>query len=406
MADGEQDRKADIQRLLRQQAALAQFGELALKGENLDEILTQACRLVGQALGTDLAKIVELQADGETLRVRAGVGWKPGVVGVAEMKLSENSSESHALRTGEPIISSDINKEMRFEYADFLKDNGVRAIVNVAILGSENKAPFGILQVDSHEPREFTETDIAFLRGYANLIGAMVARLRALDEMRRKKTELEHALAEARDGAVRQDFLSRELDHRAKNMLAVVQAALRLTKADDVPSFVQVLEGRVAALARAQNLLTAHQWQGADLETMLRDELAPYLNRKSNPQAELEGPLLVIPATAVQPLSMALHEMRTNATKYGALSSPTGRLRISWQVEDNVLRLHWTESGGPLLEGPPDKRGFGSRVLTNTLRTQLGGTIFMAWESTGLVCDLAVPLTCPNRNEGTFGSGS
>ena len=120
MNDGEQDREADIQGLLRQQAALAQFGELALKGERLDEILTQACRLVGQALGTDLAKVVELQADGQTLLVRAGVGWKPGVVGVATMKLSESSSESHALRTGEPTISANIEDETRFEYADFL----------------------------------------------------------------------------------------------------------------------------------------------------------------------------------------------------------------------------------------------------------------------------------------------
>jgi two-component sensor histidine kinase len=391
--DGEQDQTADIQRLLRQQAVLAQFGELALKGESLDEILTQACLLVGQALGTDLAKVMELQADGQTLRVRAGVGWKPGVVGVAQVNLSERSSESHALRTGEPMTSSDINQETRFEYADFLKDNGVRAVVNVAILGSEEKAPFGVLQVDSREPREFTRTDILFLRGYANLLAAAVARLRGLDEMRRKEDELKQALEKCRHGAERQTFLSREVDHRAKNMLAVLQAALRLTKADDVPSFVQVLEGRVAALARAQSLLAADQWQGADLHTLLRDELAPYLGRNSGPQAELAGPALLLPAATVQPLSIALHEMGMNAIKYGALSRPTGRLRISWQVGDgSVVQIRWAESGGPLVEGPPDKRGFGSRVLTNTLRMQLGGTIFMAWEATGLVCDFTVPL--------------
>jgi len=391
--DGEQDRKADIQRVLRQQAVLAQFGELALKSENLDEILTQACLLVGQALGTDLAKVVELQPDGQTLRVRAGVGWKPGVVGVAEVNLSERSSESHAIWTGEPMISPDINEETRFEYADFLKDNGVRAIVNVAILGSEKKAPFGVLQVDSREPREFTDTDILFLRGYANLLAAAVARLRSLDEMRHKEEELKQALRECRHTAERQIYLSRELDHRAKNMLAVLQAALRLTKADDVPSFVQVLEGRVSALARAQSLLAADQWQGADLHTLLRNELASHLGENSGPQAELAGPTLLLPAATVQPLSIALHEMGTNAIKYGALSSPTGRVRISWQVgEDGVLQLRWAESGGPLIEGPPDKRGFGSRVLTNTLRMQLGGTIFMAWEATGLVCDFTVPL--------------
>jgi two-component sensor histidine kinase len=211
--------------------------------------------------------------------------------------------------------------------------------------------------------------------------------------MRHKEAELQRALKECQYGAERQRFLSREVDHRAKNMLAVLQAALRLTKAENVPSFVQAIEGRVAALARAQNLLASDRWHGADLYIMLRDELASYLDGISGPQVELDGPTLALPAAAVQPLSMALHEMGTNATKYGALSSPTGRLRISWHVDGgNVLRLRWAESGGPPVKGPPDKRGFGSRVLTNTLRTQLGGTIFMAWEVTGLVCDFALPL--------------
>src|SRR3954447_12257183 len=100
--------KSDTSDLLRQQTALARFGELALRSDNLDEILTEACRLVGEALGTDLAKVMELQDDGETLRVRAGVGWKPGVVGKATSKAADRTSEGHALKTGRPMISPDI----------------------------------------------------------------------------------------------------------------------------------------------------------------------------------------------------------------------------------------------------------------------------------------------------------
>ena len=91
--------------LLRQQTALARFGELALRSDDLEEILTEACRLAGDALGTDLAKVVELQTDGKTLVVRAGVGWKPGVIGVATITAEHDTSEGHALRTGEPMIS-------------------------------------------------------------------------------------------------------------------------------------------------------------------------------------------------------------------------------------------------------------------------------------------------------------
>src|SRR4051794_14984820 len=99
---------------LHQQTALARFGELALRSDNLDEILTEACRLVGEALGTDLAKVMALQDDGETLLVRAGVGWKPGVVGEAASKASDNTSEGHALKSGRPMISPDIATETRF----------------------------------------------------------------------------------------------------------------------------------------------------------------------------------------------------------------------------------------------------------------------------------------------------
>ena len=105
------DKKRDNIDMLRQQTTLARFGELALKSDDLDEILTEACHLVGEALGTDLAKVVELQEDGETLLVRAGVGWKPGVVGVATVKAADDTSEGHALKNGEPMISPDIEAE-------------------------------------------------------------------------------------------------------------------------------------------------------------------------------------------------------------------------------------------------------------------------------------------------------
>jgi len=170
--------------LLRQHTVLARFGELALRSDDLDEILTASCRLVGEALGTDLAKVVELQEDGETLLVRAGVGWKPGVVGVATIKASDETSEGLALRNGEPMVSRDIATETRFRYPPFLIDNGVKAVANVPIIGGEGRPPYGILQVDSREPRDFTESDTAFLSGYANLLAATVDRLRALRELR------------------------------------------------------------------------------------------------------------------------------------------------------------------------------------------------------------------------------
>ena len=179
---------------LRLQTALARFGELALRSDDLDEILTEACRLVGEALGTDLAKVVELQQDGQTLMVRAGVGWNPGVVGEATLMATDDSSEGHAIRTGEPMISPDIATETRFKYPPFLIANGVRAVANVPIIGGQGQPVFGILQIDSRTPRHFTENDAAFLRSYANLIAAAVNRLRVLGEVRDGEAHLHLAL--------------------------------------------------------------------------------------------------------------------------------------------------------------------------------------------------------------------
>ena len=165
-----------------------------MRSDDLDEILTEACRLAADALGTELAKVVELQPDGRTLLVRAGVGWAPGIVGVATLPASDDTSEGHALLTGEPMISPDIAEETRFEYAPFLIENGVRAIANVLIIGGAGKPPFGILQVDSRSPRRFTDNDTAFLRSYANLIAATVDRLRIHAEVREAEARLRLAL--------------------------------------------------------------------------------------------------------------------------------------------------------------------------------------------------------------------
>jgi len=200
--------KCDHLAPLRQQAVLARFGELALRSDDLDEILIEACRLVGDALGTELAKVMELQADGTSLSVRAGVGWKPGVVGEVTLKATDDSSEGHALKTGEPMISPDIATEIRFTYLPFLIENGVQAVANVVIIGGPGRPPFGLLQIDSRTPRPFTDADTAFLRSYANLLAAAVDRLRVIGEVRDGEARLRLALDAAEMGSWDLDLMN------------------------------------------------------------------------------------------------------------------------------------------------------------------------------------------------------
>ncbi|WP_420136207.1 PAS domain S-box protein [Sphingomonas sp.] len=171
----------DHAELMRRQQVLADFGDLAIRSEDLDEVLTEACRLVGEALGTGRAKVLEIQEGRQELFVRAGVGWAPDVVGTVRLPMSERSSETYANKAAEPVISQDIAAEERFDIPDFMKKAGVVALVNVPIF-VPGKRPYGVLQVDATEPRRFGDDHIQFLRTYANILGPVIDRLHLLKE--------------------------------------------------------------------------------------------------------------------------------------------------------------------------------------------------------------------------------
>jgi PAS domain S-box-containing protein len=198
----------------------------------------------------------------------------------------------------------------------------------------------------------------------------------------------------------RQALLAREVDHRGKNALAVVQAALRLTPKHDAAAYATAIEGRVAALARAHTMLARARWRGTELYALVAGELATFLvGGAGGPQARLDGPAVSVPAALTQPLSMALHELATNAVKHGALSRRGGALSVTWSVVATVLTLDWWEQGGPPTGGPPAQRGFGSRLLQATVGHQLGGRLVLEWLPAGLHCQMQVPLARPGTLE-------
>ncbi|MGX9962067.1 HWE histidine kinase domain-containing protein [Roseomonas sp. F4] len=197
-----------------------------------------------------------------------------------------------------------------------------------------------------------------------------------------------------RDAEERQALLAREVDHRAKNALAVVQSALRLTPRDDPAAFAQAIEGRVMALARAHTLLAQGQWGGAELRSVVEGELGPFLGA-AGPAAHYDGPALSLAPPAVQALSMTFHELATNAAKYGALACPQGRVTIGWKVEEDaagpVLHLNWEEAGGTAV-AVPGRRGFGTSLIEATVVRQLGGRLAADWPAEGLRWQAWLPL--------------
>ncbi|MCJ2018340.1 LuxR C-terminal-related transcriptional regulator [Methylobacterium sp. E-065] len=171
------------EQMMKRQRVLADFGEFALRSENLDEVLTEACRLVAQALGTTHAKVLEIQGDNQSLLVRAGVGWDPGVVGRLHIPMREHSSETFAIKEGKPVITQDIRREERFEVPEFMTEARVIAFVNAPIF-LPGKKPYGLLQVDAAEPRDFGNEDTEFLRTYAIILGPVIDRLHKVGDLR------------------------------------------------------------------------------------------------------------------------------------------------------------------------------------------------------------------------------
>jgi PAS domain S-box-containing protein len=187
----------------------------------------------------------------------------------------------------------------------------------------------------------------------------------------------------------RQLLLAREVDHRAKNMLAVVLSILRLTRAKTTPEFISTVEGRIQALAATHTLLSATRWEGASLRQIVDEELAPYRGGQGDRAAADGPPAMLLPATA-QAMALALHELATNAAKYGALSSEAGRLRLHWWIGKDSLELEWTETGGPTT-APPTSQGFGLTIVRSSIEAQFRGSVTYDWRPEGLHCRLSIP---------------
>jgi len=188
-----------------------------------------------------------------------------------------------------------------------------------------------------------------------------------------------------------------ELDHRVKNTLTTVLAIARQSAKNSasVAEFSEAFQARLMALAQTHNLLNQGHWEGASLRKILAAELSPFTQEAENPRFSLHGEdIRLTPGQAVT-LGMAFHELATNAAKYGALSTPAGRLDVSWGIEDAAngkrLRLKWVESGGPAVK-PPTRHGFGTYLLENALPHETGGEVTLEYAPKGVRCTFSVPV--------------
>lgn len=244
-ADGEaQDPTSRSFRLrIRQQEILAELGVFALRGSPFMELLDETARLTAEGLHAEFCKVLEFEAALKRLIVRAGVGWHPGVIGVATVGADLASPAGFALKTGKPVISNHLENEQRFRTPELLVEHGIRLAINVILAG--DGTPFGVLEVDSRSEGEFSENDIAFLQGAANILGTAI-------ERQRQERKLQTALD-------RHEVLLKEINHRAKNSLRVVASLLQLQSNAsgnaELTTLLREAAVRVATVGRAYERL-------------------------------------------------------------------------------------------------------------------------------------------------------
>lgn len=367
----------DRQKLLRelrvrakQQEIVAQLGERALTESDLQKLFDETASAIADILDVEFVKILELVPGDAELLLRAGVGWSPGLVGTAHESTGRHSQGGYALASGGPVIVTDLKSETRFEAPALLRDHGVNSGVSVPIAGRDGRA-YGVVGAHTARRRRFGENDVAFLTAIANLLAGAIHR---------------------RQSDQRHELMIRELRHRSGNLFAQLLALFSQTARNsrNVAELATKYQARVLALASAHRLITEAGWRSMSLGDLLRVLLSPYLDRVT-----LEGPDVFLEPDHSFALSSAVHELATNAGKYGSLSGPAGRLAVSWTVSRTeqglTLELAWKERGGPR---PKRGRhiGFGSRLIGMVIERQLGGEIHRTFSPEGLDARLVVPL--------------
>jgi two-component sensor histidine kinase len=364
-SDAEELNRAAYELRVRQQEILTELGVLALKGTPFAELLDHTARLTAEGLRAEFAKVLEYLPDQNRLLVRAGVGWEPGVVGSASIGADLESPGGYALRTGVPVISNHLENEERFRTPELLLEYGIYRAMNVILQGEGT--PFGVLEVDSRSQGEFSEQDITFLQGAANLLGMAIERQR-----------MERDLRSALD---RQQLLMREVNHRVNNSLQIVGSMLHLQsrRAENKEVQHQLTEAstRVTAIARAHNrLYRTEEFTKLDLGAYLSDLCADFSESTPGCEIFVSAPEHIVLSTdRAITVALLMNELITNVAKY-AYSDGKCRAWVSVSREAHTITLSVRDEGIGL---PPEisettSNGLGMR-LVSAFAKQLGGSV-------------------------------
>jgi PAS domain S-box-containing protein len=239
------------------------------------------------------------------------------------------------------------------------------------------------------EPIELYETVRQCKHGRLIVVSLSVSPVKNVEGMIVGASTIARDITERKRSEEQIVALAREAEHRTKNMLATVLAAIDLSKSGTSQGLKRAIKGRIKALANVHALFVQSRWTGAELSSLAAQELAPYV-QGDDVRAHMGGPRLFLEPETAQAMAVVLHELATNAAKYGALSVATGRVAVKWSLtDDGSIAIRWTERGGPLVN-PPTRRGFGTEVIEGQIRHQADGEVQFDWRPEGLTCEIVL----------------
>ena len=374
-----------LRQRIRQQELLAELGVLALQRTSFIGMLDQTVRMTAEGLGAEYCKVMEYIPAENRLLVRAGVGWDEGVVGTASVGADLASPAGFALRTGKPVISNHLENEQRFRTPDLLVEHGIRRAMNVILQG--DGSPFGVLEVDSKSEGEFSEHDLAFLQGAANILGMAI-------EQQQYQRKLQAALD-------RHQVLLKEVNHRVKNSLQVVSAMLQLQANavgdQAVSERLNEAASRVNAVGRAYERLAYNaDYENIDLIEYLREIIGDLELTVAPCEIQFDAPEAIqFAADRAILVGLIINELVSNAGKYAYPDCLSGTIlvRVLLQSDNQAIVMSVQDEGvglPPGFDSATSKR-LGTR-LVNALAKQLGGELTLPTSPLGTNLTLLIPL--------------
>ncbi len=386
--------KHTIEKLLRQQAALAHFGSFAFTETDLDKVLSEAARICAESLSVPYSKICRYRPVQNDLLVVAGYGWEANIVGHVVSQADESSTQGRAYITGEPVILKDIKKNNSYDLPDFYEQHGITSTVDVLIKGKNG--PFGVLEADSSKQITFDEHDINFLTGFANVLAEAVGTAERVATLEATLIEMQNLIAQKNELLEEKSTLATELQHRVRNNLQLVYGMLlRQIEVSDVGGRegIRSIARRVMSLSAIYNHLLEHGLIqtidfGSYLNSLCRN-LHDFQEKRINEiQLICKTDSIPLDLDMVTVLGIVVTEVTSNAYLH-AFPSRSGIIRVEFSQNDGTGTLTISDDGIGFVEHNTNKRhGVG---LIRRLVEQIDGTAKMTIDE-GTTWTLTFPV--------------